>query len=55
VVPLDEVPSYATGIQTVEKTDAEAGPWYDLQGRQLQGKPTNKGVYIRNKQKITIR
>lgn len=55
VVPLEDVPSYATGIQTIEKTDDEAGSWYDLQGRQLQSKPTSKGVYIRNKQKITIR
>ena len=55
LVPLEDVPGYATGIQTIEKTDDEAGPWYDLQGRQLQGKPTQKGVYIRNKQKITIR
>ena len=55
LVPLDQVPGYVTGIQTIEKTDDEAGPWYDLQGRQLQGKPTQKGVYIRNKQKITIR
>ena len=52
IVPLDQVPSYATGIQTIEKTSDETAPWYDLQGRQLQGKPTQKGVYIHNFKKI---
>ena len=30
----------------------EAGAWYDLQGRKLAGRPTQKGVYI-NKGKKT--
>lgn len=30
-------------------------PWYDMTGRQLPGKPTQKGVYIHNRQKVVIR
>ncbi len=29
--------------------------WYDLQGRQLQGKPTQKGIYIHNGKKVVIK
>ena len=54
IVPLDQVPSYATGIQTIEKTSDEAAPWYDLHGRQLQGKPTQKGVYIHNNKNVAF-
>lgn len=31
------------------------GAWYDLQGRRLQGKPTQRGLYIRNGKKEIIR
>ena len=45
-----------TGIETVsdvkgQKDDA----WYDLQGRKLNSKPTQKGVYIYNGCKIVIK
>jgi hypothetical protein len=29
--------------------------WYDLNGRKLDGKPTQKGIYINNGRKITIK
>ena len=29
--------------------------WYDLSGRKLQGKPRQKGVYIHNGQRVTIK
>jgi hypothetical protein len=29
--------------------------WYDLNGRKLVGKPTAKGMYIRNGKKIIIK
>jgi hypothetical protein len=29
--------------------------WYDLNGRKLQGKPTRKGVYIQNGQKVVVK
>ena len=37
-----------TGISIDETVNAEStkGQWYDLNGRQLSGKPTSKGVYI---------
>ena len=31
------------------------GEWYDLQGQKLSGKPTKKGVYVRNGQKVVIK
>jgi hypothetical protein len=29
--------------------------WYTLDGRQLQGKPTTKGLYINNGNKVVIK
>ena len=34
--------------------DNEAGAWYDLSGRKLEGKPAQKGVYINNGRKVII-
>ena len=31
------------------------GEWYDLQGQKLSGKPTRKGIYVRNGQKMVIK
>jgi hypothetical protein len=28
------------------------GPWYDLQGRRLDGEPTRKGIYIHYGKKV---
>lgn len=33
----------------------EKGDWYTLDGRKLQGRPTQRGVYIRNGKKIAIK
>ena len=38
------------GIRTVD--DNRNTPYYDLQGRQLNGKPTQKGVYINQGRKV---
>ena len=35
--------------------DMENGVWYTLDGRQLNGKPTEKGVYIVNNKKVLIK
>ena len=43
-----------SGINAVEIIEQTDDVWYDLQGRRLQGKPTRKGLYIYNRQKITI-
>ena len=33
----------------------EAGAWYDMQGRKVNGKPTTKGLYIFNGKKVVIK
>ena len=37
------------------KIENEAGAWYSLDGRRLNGKPTTKGVYINNGKKVVIK
>jgi hypothetical protein len=43
-----------TGIRNVVADDGEA-TWYDLSGRKLNGKPTEKGVFIRNGKKEIVK
>jgi hypothetical protein len=43
-----------TGIDVVEET-ADNGQWYTLDGKKLSGKPTAKGLYIRNGQKVMMK
>jgi hypothetical protein len=49
----------ATGIVPVHNSQfivhSEAGAWYSLDGRKLQGKPTQKGVYINGGKKVVIK
>ena len=49
----------ATGIigigTTRTDTDKNDGYWYDLQGRKLSGKPTQKGIYINHGNKVVIK
>ena len=42
-----------TGIKTTNLTN-EAGAWYSIDGRQLSGKPTQKGIYINRNKKMFI-
>ena len=35
--------------------DEQNERWFTLDGRMLQGKPTQKGLYIKNGSKIVIR
>ena len=45
-----------TGIQTtVNRQQTTEEVWYDLNGRRLAGKPAQKGIYIHNGRKETIR
>ena len=44
----------ASGIHHVQ-ADVDDAPWYDLQGRRLQGRPIHKGLYIHNGKKESIR
>ena len=45
-----------TGIDAIgTDTDDANATWYDLGGRRLQGKPAQKGIYIKNGKKIVIK
>ena len=43
-----------TGIKTVKSEAGTADVWYDMNGRRLPGKPTTKGLYIRNGKKVMM-
>jgi surface protein len=54
-VPVLEIGG-TTGIYEMEEVRSKTDDvWYTTDGRKLQGKPTAKGVYINNGQKIVIR
>ncbi|MCR5435256.1 MAG: InlB B-repeat-containing protein [Bacteroidaceae bacterium] len=48
-----------TGIISIDNgkltMDNGAGAWYDMSGRKLDGKPTQKGIYIHNGSKVVIK
>ena len=45
-----------TGIRAIVFDDAETEEnWYDLNGRKLKGKPTKKGLYIKDGHKVVIK
>ena len=43
-----------TGIDNLNVNDNENGEWYDLNGRKLNGKPAQKGIYIKNGRKVVV-
>ena len=43
-----------TGISTAKSEAGTADVWYDMNGRRLPGKPTTKGLYIRNGKKVAM-
>ena len=45
----------ATGINTVNAASRMAEKYYDLNGRRFNGKPSAKGVYINNGNKIVMK
>ena len=49
--------SNTTEIEDVrcKKEDAQSERWFTLDGRMLQGKPSQKGLYIKNGRKVVIR
>ena len=52
------VKSNATGIDMAPRTNAvtnNENSWYTLDGRQLNGKPTAKGIYIHNNVKAVVK
>ncbi len=45
-----------TGITTVNgNANGNVNDWYTLDGRRLNAKPTQTGVYINNKKKVIIK
>lgn len=38
----------STGIKLIDNTPFEAGAWYTLDGRKLQGEPKTRGIFIQN-------
>ena len=49
-------PEGVTAIEGIRMMDDNRNtPYYDLQGRQLNGKPTQKGVYINKGKKIIVK
>ena len=43
------------GIRVVTTDNLESAKWYTLDGLQLQGKPTKKGLYIVNGRKVIVK
>ena len=49
-------PTPPTGIQTVaSESSANSNKWFTADGRQLEGKPTKPGFYIRNGKKVVVK
>ena len=44
-----------TGIRPTPGPSLYGGEWYDLSGRKLDGKPTQKGLYIHNGKKVVVK
>ena len=44
-----------TEIRLTPGADQNEGEWYDTAGRRMSGKPTQKGVYINNGNKVVIK
>ena len=55
-VPIADMNSDATGIEDVRSKmeDGRGDVWYDLNGRKLQQKPDQKGVYLKNGRKVVV-
>ncbi len=56
---LDEIVAKGptpTGINTINaNTDANVNSWYTLDGRRLNAKPTQKGIYLNNGKKVILK
>ena len=52
-------PTDQTGISSIDNSQSaigsEAGEWYTIDGRKLNGKPAQKGIYIVNGRKVDVK
>ncbi|MBR5325262.1 MAG: hypothetical protein IKU49_02080 [Prevotella sp.] len=53
-VVLTDAKGNRTDIGTIS-IDDETGDWYSIDGRKLSGKPTRKGIYVRDGRKVVIK
>ena len=44
-----------SAIGSIEVYAEEKGLWYSLDGKRLSGKPTKKGIYVRNGRKVVVK
>ena len=51
---VDYAGSVPIGIRDIEAQPTQDDVWYDLSGRRLPGKPTQKGVYINKGKKVGL-
>jgi hypothetical protein len=52
----NEEPSpIATSISEATRDKIQSEEWFTLEGMKLNGKPTEKGIYIRNGKKIIVK
>ena len=45
----------ATGIRSIDNEQLTNGDWYTIDGVKLNGKPTEKGIYIVNGRKVVVK
>ena len=52
---LSDIPQLdVTGIETIELKQWNGEQWWTLDGRKLNGRPSKKGIYIRNGKKVVV-
>lgn len=51
----EEVSSIATSISETTRDKIQSEEWFTLEGMKLNGKPAEKGIYIRNGKKIIVK
>lgn len=50
----DDVPTKVEYSTTVDENEANDNKWYTIDGRPIN-KPSQKGIYIRNRKKVVVK
>ena len=50
-----DIPDTPDAIDGVNSDVVSGGKWFDLNGRQFNGKPTKKGLYIKDGKKVLVK